>query len=87
MNASFEDVSWWETIGICLVLILGFCAFGCEPGRSDYGGERAPVPGVESAEYPLIVYHDDSRGVTCWRAKFADGIACLPDRELVDAGR
>jgi len=60
---------------ILALLALGGC------GAAAAGSEPRPPDTVQGTR-DLQTYHDNKRGVTCWRVEGFDGISCLPDSAL-----
>lgn len=57
---------------VALALALG----GCEPMTPQQVAERKS----QNPFFDTEVYHDDGRGVTCWKSRDPrGGISCLPD--------
>lgn len=50
------------------------------------GGEGTGTPTPRDMQ-SVIVYHDDVHGVTCWRLAYGEGLACLPDSQIKNAGK
>ncbi|MEB8055761.1 hypothetical protein [Pseudomonas fulva] len=53
---------------------LALCLLLLATGASADPRETRPLP------YSADIYHDDQRGVTCW--KLSNGLSCIPDSQL-----
>lgn len=71
------------------VLMLCISRLGCDPGSPepttpppDFRAVRdeCNVPGAYGSRYCVTEFHDDKRGVTCW--KLGSGLSRLPDSAL-----